>query len=204
MKNTNLKAFAYSLLLSAIFILPILLLNRAENLFISALILAILLFTCFMIILWNNKPMIFYFWKGRDDFITAADRMFCVLLGTIMYISARYVVYTYQDEGSIDFLACFMCLTAALSFRRIYLNHAPDDIEQYEKMRKLDEDVNTFVTVAECKDVESAHIIKSMLESNNIETITYGESSPEYIGYVPVRVLVRKKDREAAEKLVNE
>ena len=64
--------------------------------------------------------------------------------------------------------------------------------------------MNTFVTVAECKDVESAHIIKKILESNGIEVITFGESAPKYIGSVPVRVLVRRKDQEEAERLINE
>ena len=64
--------------------------------------------------------------------------------------------------------------------------------------------MNSFVTVAECKDVKSARIIKNLLESNGIEAATYGESSPEFLGNVPVRVLVRRKDREAAEKLINE
>lgn len=64
--------------------------------------------------------------------------------------------------------------------------------------------LNTFVTVAECKDVESAHILKDFIESNGIEVTIYGESAPDYLGSVPVRVLVRRKDKEAAEKLISE
>lgn len=62
---------------------------------------------------------------------------------------------------------------------------------------------DTFVSVAECKDAESAHIMKDMLESKGLEVITFGENYPAYIGNVPVRVLVRKKDREIAEKYIN-
>lgn len=78
--------------------------------------------------------------------------------------------------------------------------HAPKDPEQYE--RETDE--NGYTVVAECNDVESAHIIKGLLESKGIEASTFGESAPKYICTVPVRVLVRKKDKEKAESIINE
>lgn len=204
MKNVNLKAFAYSLLLSVLYFVVVLTLERNNENVAGALILFVLFFASSMIILWDNKPMIFYFWNGKHDFVTSADRLLMVLLGTVIYISGRYIFYMYRDEGTIYPLGCLMCITAAIAFREVYLNHAPDDMEQYERQRRQEEENETFVTVAECKDVESAHIIRDLLESNGIEAITFGESSPAFLGNVPVRVLTRRKDKEAAEKLINE
>lgn len=204
MKNVNLKAVAYSLLTSALYFVVALTLERKDASIIGSLILFVLFFSSLIIITWNNKPMIFYFWNGKHDFVTAADRLMMVLLGTVIYISGRYVYYMYGDEGTLYPLGCLMCLSAAISFRKVYLNHAPDDVEQYERQRRYKEENDTFVTVAECKDVESAHIIKDLLESNGIEVMTFGESSPAFLGNVPVRVLVRRKDKEAAEKIINE
>lgn len=71
------------------------------------------------------------------------------------------------------------------------------DYWEWERQNKV------FVTVAECNDIESAHAIKSRLESKGLEAITFGEGYPAYIGHVPVRVLVRRKDKEEAEKYLN-
>lgn len=204
MKNYKVKAIIYSSGLALLLTLICLTLNRHENDIISLLILFALAFVASMIMLWDNKPLIHTFLKGHDDWLTMADRFLCAALVIIVYISARYVWSYFQEDGSINIIAIILCLCAAFGYRNTYLNHAPDDIEQYEIDRKRDADVNAYVAVAECKDAESAQIIKNLLESNGIETATYGESSPEFLGNVPVRVLVKKKDQEAAEKLINE
>lgn len=204
MKDYRFKAVAYSLFLTVLLTTLCWAFERNDSRFFSIIILNVLSFVAFMIMLWDNKPMIRYFWRGSADWLKPADHLLCGILGIITYISARYVYYTYNEEQTFNIMACILCLCAAISFRKVYLNHAPDDIEKYEIDRKINEEVNTYVTVAECKDVESARIIKNMLESNGIEATTYGESSPEYLGYVPVRVLVKRKDKEAAEKLINE
>lgn len=204
MKNYKVKALVYSLSLAILLTLFCMTLNRHENDFMSLILLFALAFVASMIMLWNNKPLIHTFLKGHDDWLTLADRLICATLIIIVYMSARYVWFFYQEDGSLKIMAIILCLCAAFGYRNTYLNHAPDDIEQYEADRKRDAEVNSYVTVAECKDVESARIIKSLLESNGIEATTYGESSPEFLGNVPVRVIVRKKDKEAAEKLINE
>lgn len=204
MKNYKVMAVVYSSGLALLLPLICLILNRHENDIISLLILFLLVFVASMIMLWDNKPLIYTFLKGHDDWLTMADRFLCATLCIIVYLSARYVWSYFQEDRSLNLLAVIICLSAALSYRKTYLNHAPDDIEQYEIDRKRDAEVNAYVTVAECKDAESAQIIKNLLESNGIETATYGESSPEFLGNVPVRVLVKKKDQEAAEKLINE
>lgn len=204
MKNYKIKALVYSLGLAVFLTLFCLTLNRHENDFMSLILLFALAFVVSMIMLWNNKPLIHTFLKGHDDWLTMADRLICGILIIIVYMSARYVWFFYQEDGSVNIMAIILCLCAAFGYRNTYLNHAPDDIEQYEADRKRDAEVNSYVTVAECKDVESARIIKSLLESNGIEATTYGESSPEFLGNVPVRVLVRRKDQEAAERIINE
>ena len=204
MKNYKVKAVAYSLGLAVFLTLFCLMLNRHENDFMSLILLFAMAFVVSMIMLWNNKPLIHTFLKGHDDWLTPADRLICGILIIITYLSARYVWFYYQEDRSVNIIAIILGLCAAFGYRTTYLNHAPDDIEQYEEDRKRDAEVNSYVTVAECKDVESAHIIKNLLESNGIEATTYGESSPEFLGNVPVRVIVRKKDKEAAERIINE
>ena len=204
MKNYKVKAVAYSLGLAVFLTLFCLMLNRHENDFMSLILLFAMAFVVSMIMLWNNKPLIHTFLKGHDDWLTPADRLICGILIIITYLSARYVWFYYQEDGSVNIIAIILGLCAAFGYRTTYLNHAPDDIEQYEEDRKRDAEVNSYVTVAECKDVESAHIIRNLLESNGIEATTYGESSPEFLGNVPVRVIVRKKDQEAAERIINE
>lgn len=204
MKNYKVKAVAYSLGLAVFLTLFCLMLNRHENDFMSLILLFALAFVVSMIMLWNNKPLIHTFLKGHDDWLTPADRLICGILIIITYLSARYVWFYYQEDRSVNIIAIILGLCAAFGYRTTYLNHAPDDIEQYEEDRKRDAEVNSYVTVAECKDVESARIIKSLLESNGIEASTYGESSPEFLGNVPVRVIVRRKDQEAAERIINE
>lgn len=204
MKNYKIKAVVYSLGLAVFLTLFCLILNRHENDFMSLILLFALAFVVSMIMLWNNKPLIHTFLNGHDDWLTLADRLICGILIIITYLSARYVWYYYQEDGSVNIIAIILCLCAAFGYRTTYLNHAPDDIEQYEADRKRDAEENSYVTVAECKDVESAHIIRNLLESNGIEATTYGESSPEFLGNVPVRVIVRKKDKEAAERIINE
>ena len=78
-----------------------------------------------------------------------------------------------------------------------------DDVIAYMDYWEQERQNNIFVTVAECNDVESAHAIKSKLESKGLEVITFGESSPAYHGNVPLRVLVHRKDKEEAEKYIN-
>lgn len=204
MKKVNLKAVAYSLLMSALYFVVVLALERKDTSLIGSLILFVLFFTSSMLIMWNNNPMIFYFWKAKHDFVTSSDRLLMIFLGTVIYIAGRYVYYIYVEEGTINPHSLLMCLSAAAAFRKVYLNHAPDDVQHYESQRRQKEENETFVTVAVCKDAESAHIINDLLETNGIESMIYGESAPSYLGNIPIRVLVKKKDKETAEGIINE
>ena len=97
-----------------------------------------------------------------------------------------------------------MCLSAATGFRKAYLRHAPENLERYENELQQIQAAETFVTLAECKDSKSVEMIRNLLDSNGIEVHVYGENAPQYIGVFPVRILVRKIDKEKAEKLINE
>lgn len=205
MKNNLIKAIVYSILIALLFMVLICPLERTTVSFPGWLIVFGVMFVSSMIILFNNRPMIYYFWKIGDanrsrGWMTRTDMWLSILSGVIMYLAARYMLYCFVNEGNFSELGCIICLSAALSYRTLYLLHAPEDVCKYD----AEEDLNTFVTVAECKDVESAHIIKALLESNGIEVHTYGESAPECIGTVPVKVIVKRKDKEAAESIINE
>lgn len=209
MKNNLIKAILYSILTALLFMVLIWPLERTIVSFPGWLIVFGVLFASFMIILFNNRPMIFYFWKigaanRSRGWMTRTDMWLSILSGVIMYLAARYMLYCLVNDGSFSELGCIICLSAALSYRTLYLLHAPEDVVKFDAERKQDEDLNIFVTVAECNDVESAHIIKSLLESKGIEVYTYGESMPECIGTVPVKVIVKRKDKEAAESIINE
>lgn len=205
MKNMKIKAILYSLLLSILFTLSVVTLYRGAPTFTSYLIPFILSFMCMMVIMWDNKTILYYIWRfSWPDWVKTADIWFCVLLGTVLYLSVRYVWFMYVEGDSFSLMGCIMALLASFAYRDVYLCHAPSDIEEYERNLEQNEYMNTFVTVAECKDVDSAHIIKELLESNGIEVTTFGESAPKYIGSVPVRVLVRRKDKEAAERIISE
>ena len=96
----------------------------------------------------------------------------------------------------------------AFLYRYAYTHNAPADLDAYEKEHKHEEDPDALVTVAECNDSSSAHIIKGMLESNGIPVEIFGDGLSEPLGVgkhsMPIRVLVRKRDKAAAEELINE
>lgn len=77
-----------------------------------------------------------------------------------------------------------------------------------EKERRYEEDPDALVTVAECNDTASAYIIKGVLESNEIPVEIFGDGLSETLGVgkhtVPIRIMVRRRDKETAEKLINE
>ena len=209
MKNNLIKAILYSFLMALVLMVFICPLEMTTVSFTGWMIVFGVLFASFMIVLLNNRPMIYYFWKigaanRSRGWMTRTDMWLATLSIVILYLAARYMLYYFVNEGSFSELGCIICLSAALSYRTLYLLHAPEDVDKFDAERKQDEDLNTFVTVAECNDVESAHIIKSLLESNGIEVHTYGESMPKYVGTIPVKVIVKRKDKEAAESIINE
>ena len=160
--------------------------------------------SCF-ILLEDNEPMLRRFWTYKwPEWCTTADIWICYIGMMITIVSIMAWWRMYQGGNTPTPFWTLIPLVGAVIYRRTFLRHAPENIEEFERQQKYEEDVNSYVTVAECKDVQSAHILKNRLEANGIEAITFGESAPKYIGTVPVRVLVRKKDKEAAEKLINE
>ena len=162
-------------------------------------------FLSYFILLEDNDAMIRRFWTYKwPHWCTTGDIWICNIGMFIIILSIVSWWRMYVNGNVLSPFFTLLPMIGAIIYRRGYLRHVPENIEEFERQRKYEEDVNAYVTVAECKDVPSAHIIKNRLEANGIEAITFGESAPKYLGTVPVRVLVRKKDKEAAEKLINE
>ena len=113
-----------------------------------------------------------------------------------------------MDTGKINYWLPLIALVGAFLYRYAYAHNAPADLDAYEKERKYEEDPDYLVTVAECNDSSSAHIIKGMLESNGIHVEVFGDGLSETVRVgkhsMPIRVLVRKRDKAAAEELINE
>lgn len=201
-----LKPFLLSLIPAFIVTFAMVILERGWDIFdVGTLNVFWMTFLSYFILLEDNEAMIRRFWSYQwPDWCTTADIWICNLGMFIIIFSIVGWWRMYSNGQILSQWYTLIPMVGAAIYRRTYLRHAPENIEEFERQRKYEEDVNSYVTVAECKDVQSAHIIKNRLEANGIEAITFGESAPKYIGTVPVRVLVRKKDKEAAEKLINE
>lgn len=201
-----LKPFLLSLIPAFVMTFALVILERGWDFFnIGTLNVFWMTFLSYFILLEDNETMIRRFWTYKwPDWCTTGDFGVCNLGMFLMIFSIITWWRMYNNGEILSPFFTLIPLIGAIIYRRAYLRHAPENIEEYERQRKYEEDVNAYVTVAECKDVPSAHIIKNRLEANGIEAITFGESAPKYLGTVPVRVLVRKKDKEAAEKLINE
>lgn len=204
MKKINLKAIAYSVVCSAILSAVTTFLYSKTVSFLNIGVTGAMLLIAFLIIFWKNEALLEYFWKSPStDWRKKSDLWISAILGAIIYLSARYSLYTLPDDISGFLLALIVCLSSAIGLRKAYLRNAPADLEKYEQQIKKMEAADTFVTVAECKDNKSVQIIKNLLESNGIEVLVYGENAPQYMGAIPVRIPVRKIDQEKAEKLIN-
>lgn len=201
-----LKPFLLSLIPAFIVTFALVILERGWDVFnIGTLNVFWMTFLSYFIILEDNETMMRRFWSYKwPDWCTTGDIWICNIGMFIVIFSILIWWRKYCNGQILSPFYTFIPPLGALVFKRGYFRHAPENIEEFEIQRKYEEDVNSYVTVAECKDVQSAHIIKNRLEANGIEAITFGESAPKYLGTVPVRVLVRKKDKEVAEKLINE
>lgn len=168
-----------------------------------------LLFIVGLIIFINNRPAQVYFWKfGYPDWVTTADIWIC-FLGSIIYALSAVLVWKYIGSGNIlQYIGSVCLIPGALIFRYGYSRHAPEDFEEYLKDKKFEEDPDSLVVVAECNDSATAYIIKGMLESNGIDVVIFGDGLKDQVGVgahtIPVRLLVRKRDKDMAEKLINE
>lgn len=99
-------------------------------------------------------------------------------------------------------------IAGAFLVRYAFRKNMPENPADYEAELQKKEEMDTWVVIAEFNDGPSAHIVKSMLESHGLEVYLYGENAPLYLGagshITPIRLCVRKHQKETAERLVNE
>ena len=204
----HLKVIAYSFLAPAL-ILGFCILVGRHDVSCNILIMYGMLVLGFLVIFINNEGSIRYFLRGGwPEWISIGQIWLCVL-GLIVFVSASTLVWILTARaGIVRFIFIPIALAGAYLFRYAFLRNAPEDLQLYEKERKYEEDPDALVTVAKCNDSSSAHIIKGMLESNGIPVEIFCDGLSETLGVgkhsMPIRVLVRKRDKAAAEELINE
>ena len=209
----TLKTILFSLLLPAVIFGYLLLLPRDRvdysMAFRGALLIYVVLVICFLIFFIRNDAAIRYFWRvGWPEWVTPGQLWLGILGITCIIAASRIMWGIYMDTGKINYWLPLIALAGAFLYRYAYTHNAPADLDAYEKEHKCEEDPDALVTVAECNDSSSAHIIKGMLESNGIPVEIFGDGLSETLGVgkhsMPIRVLVRKRDKAAAEELINE
>ena len=209
----TLKTLLFSLLLPAVVFCYLLLFPRDRVdfsvAFRGALFMYVLLVICFLIFFIRNDAAIRFFWRvGWPEWVTVGQ-IWLGVLGVACIIAASRIMWgIYMDTGKINYWLPLIAISGAFLYRYAYTHNAPADLDAYEKEHKHEEDPDALVTVAECNDSSSAHIIKGMLESNGIPVEIFGDGLAETLGVgkhsMPIRVLVRKRDKAAAEELINE
>ena len=156
-----------------------------------------------------------YFWTWDFNYLfpkwSKTIDVWIIFFGIILMAPGLVMLRMYienSDFGVPLYLILPMGFIGAFLARFGYLRNAPKDPIAFEEAKKIEEHEDTLVVVAEVKDGPSAHIIKGILEANGIEAVIYGENLPEYLGVgnhiMPVRVLVRRRDKEKAEQIINE
>lgn len=204
----TLKEILYSLLLPLFFVLIIATGNevkvKGENILLFGM-----LFLCFLVIHINNDAAIRYFWRiGLPEWMTTGQIWLGVLGIAVFSFACSFMFHIFRDKGTITYILIPAAVAGAYLYRYAYTRNAPDDLDAYEKERRYEEDPDALVTVAECNDTASAYIIKGVLESNEIPVEIFGDGLSETLGVgkhtVPIRIMVRRRDKETAEKLINE
>ena len=78
--------------------------------------------------------------------------------------------------------------------------------ELIKKNKKMQEDENALVVVAECEDMQTAEDISNKLESNGIKAMIVDKDSPVYIkgNDSPVQIQVCRKDLEEANAIIQQ
>lgn len=117
---------------------------------------------------------------------------------TIMFCGSLVIEWLIQRFSEEDFsLGLVHWLSFALAVALF------DELIKKNKEKKIQEDENTLVIVAECDDMPTAEDICNKLENNGIKAMTADKDSPVYIKGcdAPVQVQVCRKDQENAKQL---
>lgn len=181
---------------------------------ISLLLWGVFFIQCLILFLGNDHANK-YFWTWDFNYIfpkwSRTVDVWIIFLGIILMASGLVMFRIYLEDPDFGvplYLILPQGFVGAFLARYGYLRNAPEDPIAYEEAKKKEEYDDTYVVVAEVKDGPSAHMIKGLLEANDIKVHIYGERLPDYLGgdnhMMPVRILVPRKDKEKAEKIINE
>ena len=180
---------------------------------ISLLLWGVFFIECLILFIGNDHANK-YFWTWDFNYLfpkwSKTGDVWIIVLGIILMSTGLVMFRMYLEDPDFGVPLYFILpqgILGAILARHGYLKNAPKDPIAYEEEKKKEQYDETFVVVAEVKDGPSAHIIKDHLEANGINVLIYGESLPDYLGgndMMPVRVLVRRKDKEKAETIINE
>ena len=201
------NAAAYSLLIALCAIVT-------SNWKISLLLWGVFFIECLILFIGNDHANK-YFWTWDFNYLfpkwSKTGDVWIIVLGIILMSTGLVMFRMYLEDPDFGvplYLIIPQGIVGAFLARYGYLKNAPKDPIAYEEAKKKEEYDDTYVVVAEVKDGSSAHIIKDHLEANGIKVLIYGENLPDYLGggndMMPVRVLVRRKDKEKAETIINE
>lgn len=193
---------------------------------ISKLLRTLVYLTIVLFILFYRNGNIFrYFWND-PQWMTSGQRLMANVglvlaflflpLGDPGPMSDPDPSFTMEENNAIYMVAMVIAymlwfaigIGGAWMYRRAFRKNMPADPVAYEAELKYQEDMSTWMVLSEFNDPAEAHVLKNRLESNGVEVLLYGDNAPLYLGSgshrAPVRLCVRRHQKETAERLVNE
>ena len=167
-----------------------------------------------------RNPLIFKNTDKYPDWMTSRQIFIGVCAIAMMAIGAVVVAFPFGDSDSFKELgrgvviaihagAFVISILSAMLYRHMFMKNMPEDPIAYETAIKDKEDAETWTVVAEFNDSKNAHAVKEMLESHGLEVYLYGDNAPAHLGagtshLMKILLCVRKRDKDTAERLVNE
>lgn len=167
-----------------------------------------------------RNPLIFKYTDKYPDWMTSRQIFTGVCAIAMMAIGAVVVAFPFGDTDSFKELgrgaavaihagAFVISILSALLYSHLFEKDMPEDPIAYEAAIKDKEDAETWTVVAEFNDSKNAHMVKEMLESHSLEVYLYGDNAPAHLGagtshLMKILLCVRKRDKDAAERLINE
>lgn len=163
-----------------------------------------------------KNPLIFKYLEKYPEWMTSGQVFTAVVAVVIMAMGAVVVAFPFEIQTlgrgvvfAIHAGSFVISILSALLYRHVFMKNMPEDPVAYEAAVKAKEEAETWTVIAEFNESKSAHVVKDMLESKGIEVYLYGDNAPAHLGassshLMPIRLCVRRRDREAAEILINE
>lgn len=163
-----------------------------------------------------KNPLIFKYLDKYPDWMTSGQVFTAVVAVAIMAMGAVVVAFPFEIQtlgrGAVFAIhagSIVISILSALLYRHVFMKNMPEDPVAYEAAVKAKEEAETWTVIAEFNESKSAHVVKDMLESKGIEVYLYGDNAPAHLGassshLMPIRLCVRRRDKEVAENLINE